>query len=93
MIQKEAEESREQEQQELNTRTRLGVETGGDLYNDVLDANELVMSTEINMDNLFTSLKETFVSKLTDKFSSLMGIGKKYMDIDSNGELVGGFLF
>ena len=22
-----------------------------------------------------------------------MGIGKKYMDIDSNGELVGGFLF
>ena len=93
MIVQQNEEARAEETKADNVRKKLGVKKDGDLYNDVLDANDLAMSMDVTVENLPGILKDTFISKLTDKFSGLMGIGKKYIEVDNEGRLVGGFLY
>jgi hypothetical protein len=70
----------------------LGIKEKGELYNDILDANEAALSGKIDLDNIEEILSGSFISRLTDKMVDLMGKGNKYMKIE-NGKLTGGFMF
>jgi hypothetical protein len=76
MIAKEQEVARVK--QEENLRKKLKIEKGGEFYNDILDANEAALSGNVDIDNVEDILSKSFVNRLTDKFTSLMGGGKKY---------------
>ena len=86
------EEIKEQEKKEDNLRRGLGIKEKGELYNDILDANEAALSGKIDLDNIEEILSGSFISRLTDKMVDLMGKGNKYMKIE-NGKLTGGFMF
>ena len=87
-----AEEQRQLEKQEDNLRRGLGIKEKGELYNEIIDANEAALSGEIDLDNIEQILSNSFVTRLTDKMVELMGKGNKYMKIE-DGKLVGGFMF
>jgi len=85
-------EYREQIKNEDNVRKILGIKKGGSLYNSIISSNESALSGIVDVDNMVSSLAPQFVNNLTDKVVTLMGKGKKYISINENGELVGGFL-
>ena len=87
-----AEEQRQLEKQEDNLRRGLGIKEKGELYNEIIDANEAALSGEIDLDNIEQILNDSFVARLTDRMVELMGKGNKYMKIE-DGKLTGGFMF
>lgn len=89
-------------QQADNLRNKLKVQEGDVIYDEVIEANKSALTriqkqanldNELNWDNLRDTIAGYFVSKITDKLTTLMGKGKKYIQLDENGKLVGGFLF